>query len=77
MASKTPFEIRLEVLQMAKEYMDRQAAINVEFATETFMALVEAGEAAGEQWEQYIPQAYSAAELMNKANEFYSFIIKK
>lgn len=32
MTSKNPFEIRSEVLELAKEYMDKQTAMNIEYA---------------------------------------------
>ena len=31
MSNKNPFEIRAEMLQMAKDYMDQQYHMNVEF----------------------------------------------
>ena len=31
MSNKNPFEIRAEMLQMAKDYMDQQHHMNVEF----------------------------------------------
>ena len=32
MTNKNPFEIRAEMLQLAKEYMDQQYHMNVQFA---------------------------------------------
>lgn len=63
---KNPFEIRTEVLAMAKDYMDKQYALNLELAQKV------AGESA-----KVLDQMYTVEELMEKANEFYSFVQKK
>ena len=63
---KNPFEIRTEVLAMAKDYMDKQYALNVEMAQKM------AGETA-----KAMEEMYTVEELLEKANEFYSFVTKK
>ena len=63
---KNPFEIRTEVLTLAKDYMDKQYALNLELAQKV------AGESA-----KVLDQMYTVEELMEKANEFYSFVQKK
>lgn len=77
MADKNPFEIRLEVLQMAKDYMDKQAEIQMDFAVASFTELVKFGKKTAEQWAEYAPKQYTTAELMDKAAEFYSFVTNK
>lgn len=71
--SKTPFEIRSDILAMAKDYMDRQYEANV--------ALAEQMVAAGEKtWGevQEMTKLYTPAELMEKAEAFYNgFVTKK
>ena len=69
MSSKNPFELRTEVLTMAKEYMDKQYEINLEMSRK----MVEAGKAAIED----CPKMYSIDELTKKAQEMYSFVSKK
>jgi hypothetical protein len=76
MSAKTPFEIRLDVLAMAKDFLDKQAEINVEFAAETFQHLVETGKAVAEQWQDYAPVPYTIQDITDKANELYGFIMK-
>jgi len=67
MSTKNPFEIRTEVLAMAKDYMDKQYALNLEMAQK-------ANEALGQF---NVPVMYTTEELMEKAKEFYSFVSKK
>lgn len=77
MTNKNPFEIRSDILGMAKEYLDRQHEINLQFAQQAFDKAVEAGKVAADQWKQYVPQMYSMDDLMKKAQELYGFVSKK
>ena len=77
MADKSPFEIRLEVLQMAKDYMDKQAEIQMDFAVASFTELVKFGKKSAEQWQEFAPKIYTTEDLMAKAAEFYSFVTSK
>lgn len=72
MSNKNPFEIRSEVLGMAKDYMDKQYAMNVEFTKKMF----EQGKKTAEEF-QAACQPYSMDDLMKKATEMYAFILKK
>lgn len=79
--NKNGFEIRLEVLKMAKDMMDRQydEASNAYYATVHAMA---------EKWNSTVeelvkqtqdmkPVYYTPAEMMAKAQELYGFVAKK
>lgn len=68
MSNKNPFEIRTEVLAMAKDYMDKQYQLNLEMAQKMNEAVAESYSA---------PTMYTTEELMEKAKEFYSFVSKK
>ena len=70
--SKNPFEIRAEMLQLAKDYMDQQYHMNREFAEKMF----EAGKVTMEQW-QKANEMYSMDDLMATAKEMYTFDSKK
>lgn len=72
MTNKNPFEIRAEMLQLAKDYMDQQYHMNIAFA-EKMMA--EGMKTADELKEMY--KMYSVEDLMEKAKEMYSFVSKK
>jgi len=72
MTSKNPFEIRADMLQLAKEYMDQQQQINVQFAE----AMMEKGKKSLEDIQESY-QMYSIEDLMEKAKEMYSFVSDK
>ena len=72
MSNKNPFEIRAEMLQLAKEYMDQQMALNRTFAENMF----EAGQKSAEELKEAY-QMYSMEDLMEKAKEMYTFVSTK
>jgi hypothetical protein len=72
MSNKNPFEIRSEMLQLAKDYMDQQFYMNKEFAEKMF----DAGKQTAEEM-QAACQMYTVEELMAKAKEMYSFVSDK
>ena len=70
--SKNPFEIRAEMIQLAKEYMDKQQEMNIQFAKDMF----EQGKMQMEQFQEAC-KMYSMEDMMSKAQEMYSFVSKK
>jgi hypothetical protein len=69
MSTKNPFEIRSDVLAMAKDYMDKQYQLNLEMSQK----MIEAGQKAIDD----LPTMYTIEELTEKAKEMYSFVSKK
>lgn len=72
MTHKNPFEIRTEMLQLAKDYLDQQYHMNIQFAER----MVEQGVMAAEDIKKAYA-IYSMDELMEKAKEMYSFVLDK
>ena len=72
MSNKNPFEIRAEMLQLAKDYMDQQYHMNIQFAEN----MMEQGKKTMEEVKDTY-KMYSMDDLMEKANEMYSFVSKK
>jgi hypothetical protein len=70
--NKNPFELRAEMLQLAKEYMDQQYHMNVQFAEN----MVAQGKKTVEDIQDTY-KMYSMEELMAKAKEMYGFVAKK
>lgn len=70
--SKNPFEIRSEMLQLAKDYMDQQHEMNKQYAEKMF----ELGKIQMDEMQKAC-KMYSMEELMEKAKEMYSFVSKK
>jgi len=72
MSNKNPFEIRADMLQMAKDYMDQSWQLNYSFVQQLF----EQNKATVAEMQKALTP-YSTEELMKKAQEFYSFVSKK
>jgi hypothetical protein len=72
MTTKNPFEIRAEMLQLAKEYMDQQYHMNVQFAEKM---IKEGRKTIDESKDVY--EMYSIKDMMDKAKEMYSFVTDK
>jgi len=79
--SKNPFEIRLELLKMAKEMMDQ----SMDMTNNAYWAMVntyseqhnKTVEEVMKATEHLKAQMYTPADIMEKANELYNFINKK
>ena len=69
---KNPFEIRQEVLGMAKDYMDKQWEMNYMFTQQMF----ENGKKTVEDM-QIALKPCSMEALMEKAQEMYQFVSKR
>jgi hypothetical protein len=70
--NKNPFEIRAEMLQLAKDYMDQQYHMNIQFAEK----LMEQNKLTADHFKDAY-KMYSMDELMEKAKELYGFVSKK
>lgn len=77
MSNKNPYEIRFDVLTMAKDLLDKQYDMGMQqfyhmadFAKENSKDLQEV-------YEKYTPKMYQPTEIMAKAEELYKFIVKK
>lgn len=72
MSNKNPFEIRADMLKLAKDYMDAQYNMNVQLMND----LYEQGKKSYEEVQEAY-KMYSMDELMAKAKEMYSFVSTK
>lgn len=72
MTNKNPFEIRADMLQLAKEYMDQQYHMNIQFAEK----MMEQNKQSADDFKDMY-KMYSIEELMAKAKEMYSFVSTK
>jgi hypothetical protein len=77
MTNKNPFEIRMDVLNMAKDYLDRQFEVQMDFYQKAFDVATNNGTATLDVWKSLQPQMYTAEELQKKAQEFYKFVSDK
>lgn len=69
MSNKNPFEIRTEVLEMAKDYLDKKTQMDIEYTTKMFQV----GQKTAEELRKAMTP-YTMDELMEKAREMYSFV---
>ena len=72
MSNKNPFEIRAEMLKLAKDYMDQQYNMNVQLMNDMY----EQGKKNYEEVQEAY-KIYSIDDLMKKAKEMYSFVSEK
>jgi len=75
MTAKTPFEIRADLIKLAQEHLEKQYAANIRFTTEAYAKLVEAGKDTTKLME--MPKYFSVQDILDQAQEFYSFVSKK
>jgi hypothetical protein len=79
--NKNAYEIRLEVLKMAKEMMDRQydEASNTYWNAVNSLAETwnKSASELVEQTQSLKPAMYTPEEMMKKAQELYGFVAKK
>lgn len=76
MSNKNPFEIRADMLKLAKDYMDQQYHMNIQF----YENMIAEGKKTREELETQMKEAYkmySTEALMEKAKEMYSFVSTK
>jgi hypothetical protein len=77
MSNKNGFELRTDILAMAKDYMDKQYQLNMEFARKAFDEAVAAQKVSADAWKKYVPEIYTIEDLMKKAQELYGFVSSK
>ena len=72
--NKNPFEIRLETLKMAKDMLDKQVEMQESFTKQALDVWKEQGKDIAEFWADFTPKMYQPEEIVEKANELYSFV---
>lgn len=74
MSNKNPFEIRLEILKMAKDYLEQQYQTNLSFAQTLYHKALESGQVMQENLHSFIPKSYTIEDIMKKSQELYGFV---
>jgi hypothetical protein len=69
-----PFEIRTQLLEMSKEYLEKQHEINTQFAKQAFEELVKQGQKVESDYKEYMPKMYTFDEVLNQAQKLYGFV---
>ena len=77
MSNKNPFEIRSDLLAMAKDYCDKQYELQWATAQQAIEKLNSSAADYVEQVQSLTPKPYTVGEMIDKANEFCAFVTKK
>lgn len=71
--TKNAFEIRSDILALAKDYMDKQAQINMDFTK----AMIAAGTASAQDLAKSLNVSYSTEDLLKTADKMYGFVTRR
>ena len=74
MTQSNPYQIRTDVLSMAKEMLDKAYDTQLEIAKTIMEQSKSNSELALEAWERYIPKMYTPEELKKQAETLYEFV---
>jgi hypothetical protein len=72
MTNKNPYELRSDILHMAKEYLDEQMHLNIQYMDR----MMQLGAAHQEDIKKAFTP-YTMEDLIKKASEMYSFVSTK
>ena len=76
-SGKTPYEIRLELLQMAQEHLQKAYDMQMAFALEVMKTATDAQWKSVEQMQKLMPKAFDMQDIIAKAGELYGFVQKR
>jgi hypothetical protein len=71
---KSPYEIRLELLQMAQSHLQATFERQMAFATEALKLATDAQWKSIDQLKELMPKAYTFEDILSKATELYGFV---
>lgn len=74
---KSPYEIRLELLQMAQSHLQSQFDRQMQFATEALKLATDAQWKSIDELKKLMPPPFTFDEILAKANELYGFVQKR
>jgi len=72
-----PYQIRTDILAMAKDMLDKQYESQMKVAQTMFDVNKENMDLAQDAWSKYIPKMYTVEEVQKKAEELYTFVSEK
>ena len=75
--ANNPYQIRYDVLNMAKEMLDKQYDIQMEVAYKAMDMYKDNAEQALEAYKNYIPKAITPDEIKAQADKLYEFVTTK
>jgi len=72
-----PYQIRYDVLNMAKEILDKQYDMQMEVAYKAMDMFKDNADEALEAYKKYIPKAITPDEIKTQADKLYEFVSEK
>lgn len=72
-----PYQIRTDILAMAKEILDKQFDMQMEVAHKAMDMYKENAEQALEAYKRYVPKAITPDEIKAQAEKLYEFVSEK
>jgi hypothetical protein len=75
--TKNPYEIRFDLLKMAKEMLDRQYDQASTMAWEAMTKAMETNKDLYKDVEKYVPKMFTPEEIIDQAERLQQFINKK
>jgi hypothetical protein len=75
MSTKTPYELRFDILSLANDYFEKVTEANTQFAIEAYKAAVALNATSVDDWKSFVPTPqYTLEDVLKKAEELYSFV---
>ena len=75
--TKTPYEIRFDLLAMAKDLLDRQYEQSVAMAWQALEKGMETNKTLYKDVEKYVPKMFTPEEIIEQAERLQGFVSKK
>jgi len=72
-----PYQIRSDILAMAKEMLDKQYDMQMTLAHQAMDLYRENAEQALEAYQRYVPKAITPEEIKAQAEKLYEFVSEK
>ena len=71
------FEIRAQLLEMSKDYLDKQFEVNTEFAKRAFEEMAKNGQDMMQKYQELAPKMYTFEDVVEHAKKLYGFVNSK
>lgn len=75
--TKTPYEIRFDLLAMAKDMLDRQYEQSAAIAWQALEKGMETNKTLYKDLDKYVPKMFTPEEIIEQAERFQGFVNKK
>jgi hypothetical protein len=72
-----PYQIRTDILAMAKDIMDKQYDMQMQLAHKAMEMYKENTEQALEAYKKYVPKAITPEQIKEQADKLYEFVTDK